>query len=206
MIATPPPTRSAQHGCLFLVQKAALQGFVSEFCLRRNGARRITPGSCAPLAAVLQFAADAKAAHAPAQQIYARQIFGHSRQLRRCAVMEAKELARLGWAWLGFTATSSRTRSIYSRGRSRARRAPATSRRPSHRPSTHPSDCTRRFTVQRVPSTRAGAWPDDRVDSHARLCGAHAEGHADPRALTIPLGAVRQFPSSSSAGVRGRCG
>jgi hypothetical protein len=27
------------------------------------------------------------------------------------------------------------------------------------------------------------------IDSHARLCGAHAEGHADPQALTIPLGA-----------------
>jgi hypothetical protein len=44
----------------------------------------------------LQFAADAKAAHGPAQQIYARQIFGHLRLLQRCAVMEAKELARLG--------------------------------------------------------------------------------------------------------------
>lgn len=46
--------------------------------------------------AVRQFAADAKAAHGPAQQIYARQIFGHLRLLQRCAVMEAKELTRLG--------------------------------------------------------------------------------------------------------------
>jgi hypothetical protein len=48
------------------------------------------------MAAVLQFAADAKGADGPAQQIYARQIFGHLRLLQRCAVMEAKELARLG--------------------------------------------------------------------------------------------------------------
>jgi hypothetical protein len=48
------------------------------------------------MSAVLQFAADAKAAHGPAQQIYARQIFGHLRLLLRCAVMQAKELARLG--------------------------------------------------------------------------------------------------------------
>ena len=48
------------------------------------------------MAAVPQFAADANAAHGPAQQIYARQIFGHLRLLQRCAVMEAKELARLG--------------------------------------------------------------------------------------------------------------
>jgi hypothetical protein len=48
------------------------------------------------MAAVLQFAAEAKAAHGAAQQIYARQIFGHLRLLQRCAVMEVKELAR--WA------------------------------------------------------------------------------------------------------------
>lgn len=47
-------------------------------------------------AAVLQFSADAKAAHGPAQQIYARQILGQLRLLRRCAVMEATELDRLG--------------------------------------------------------------------------------------------------------------
>ncbi|HEX4109716.1 MAG TPA: hypothetical protein VHX88_16375, partial [Solirubrobacteraceae bacterium] len=43
-----------------------------------------------------QFAADARVAHGPAQQIYARQIFGHLRLLQRCAVMQAKELVRLG--------------------------------------------------------------------------------------------------------------
>jgi hypothetical protein len=48
------------------------------------------------MSAVLQFAADAKATHGPAQQIYARQIFGHLRLLQRCAAMQAKELARLG--------------------------------------------------------------------------------------------------------------
>jgi hypothetical protein len=48
------------------------------------------------MAAVLQFAADAKGADGAAQQIYARQIFGHLRLLQRCAVTEAKELARLG--------------------------------------------------------------------------------------------------------------
>jgi hypothetical protein len=46
--------------------------------------------------AVLRFAADAEAAHGPAQQIYARQIFGQLRPLQRCDVMLAKELARLG--------------------------------------------------------------------------------------------------------------
>jgi hypothetical protein len=45
--------------------------------------------------AVLQFAADARAANGPAQQIYARQIFGQLRLVLRCAVMEAKELAQL---------------------------------------------------------------------------------------------------------------
>ena len=45
--------------------------------------------------AVLRFAADARAAHGPAQQIYARQIFGQLRLLHRCALMQAKELARL---------------------------------------------------------------------------------------------------------------
>jgi hypothetical protein len=48
------------------------------------------------MTAVQQFAADARAADGPAQQIYARQIFSHLRLLQRCAVMEAKELARLG--------------------------------------------------------------------------------------------------------------
>jgi hypothetical protein len=48
------------------------------------------------MSAVVQFAADAKAAHGPAQQIYARQIFRHLRLLQRCAVMQAKELVRLG--------------------------------------------------------------------------------------------------------------
>ena len=48
------------------------------------------------MAAVLQFAADAKGAEGPAQQIYARHIFGHLCLLQRCAVMEARELARLG--------------------------------------------------------------------------------------------------------------
>jgi hypothetical protein len=48
------------------------------------------------MSAVLQFAADARAAHGPAQQIYARQILGHLRLLQRCAAMESKELARLG--------------------------------------------------------------------------------------------------------------
>jgi hypothetical protein len=47
--------------------------------------------------AVLRFAADAKAADGPAQQIYARQIFGQLRLLQRCAVMQAEELARLGF-------------------------------------------------------------------------------------------------------------
>jgi hypothetical protein len=48
------------------------------------------------LQAVRQFAADAKAADGPAQQIYARQIFGQLRLLQRCAAMQLKELARLG--------------------------------------------------------------------------------------------------------------
>jgi len=46
--------------------------------------------------AVLLFAADARNASGPAQQIYARQIFGQLRALRRCAEMQAKELVRLG--------------------------------------------------------------------------------------------------------------
>jgi hypothetical protein len=46
--------------------------------------------------AMLRFAADARAAHGPAQQIYARQIFGQLRLLHRCALMQTKELARLG--------------------------------------------------------------------------------------------------------------
>jgi hypothetical protein len=34
-----------QKQAFFFVQEAAQQGFVSEICLRRNGARRITPGT-----------------------------------------------------------------------------------------------------------------------------------------------------------------
>ena len=45
---------------------------------------------------VLLFAADARNASSPAQQIYARQIFGQLRALRRSAEMQAKELVRLG--------------------------------------------------------------------------------------------------------------
>jgi hypothetical protein len=45
--------------------------------------------------AALLFAADAKQASGTAQQIYARQIFGQLRALRRCAEMQARELRRL---------------------------------------------------------------------------------------------------------------
>jgi hypothetical protein len=48
------------------------------------------------MAAVLQFAADARAAHGLAQQIDAWQILGHLRLLQCNAVIEVKELARLG--------------------------------------------------------------------------------------------------------------
>lgn len=48
------------------------------------------------LHAILLFAADANNANGPAQQIYARQIFGQLRALHRCAEMQAKELKRLG--------------------------------------------------------------------------------------------------------------
>jgi hypothetical protein len=48
------------------------------------------------MVAVLQFAADARVARSPPQQIYVRQIFGHLRLLQRCALMQAQELARLG--------------------------------------------------------------------------------------------------------------
>jgi hypothetical protein len=41
------------------------------------------------------FAADAQAASGPAQQIYARQLFGQLRALRRCADMQGKELELL---------------------------------------------------------------------------------------------------------------
>lgn len=41
------------------------------------------------------FAADARRSSGHEQQIYARQIFGQLRTLRRCAEMEAKELERL---------------------------------------------------------------------------------------------------------------
>jgi hypothetical protein len=47
------------------------------------------------LQAVALFAADAKRASGPEQQIYARQIVGHLRALRRCAEMQVKELSRL---------------------------------------------------------------------------------------------------------------
>jgi hypothetical protein len=40
------------------------------------------------------FAADAKKSHGHVQQIYARQLFGHLRLLRRCADMMATELKR----------------------------------------------------------------------------------------------------------------
>jgi hypothetical protein len=50
------------------------------------------------LRAVRLFAADAKKADGPEQQIYARQVFGQLRALRRCAEMQAKELRRLGVA------------------------------------------------------------------------------------------------------------
>jgi hypothetical protein len=46
--------------------------------------------------AVLLFASDARSSSNHAQQIYARQIFGQLRALRRCAEMQTKELARLG--------------------------------------------------------------------------------------------------------------
>jgi hypothetical protein len=48
------------------------------------------------LQAARLFAADAKKAAGPAQQIYARQVFGQLRALRRCADMQGKELRRLG--------------------------------------------------------------------------------------------------------------
>jgi hypothetical protein len=47
------------------------------------------------LQAARLFASDAKNATGPAQQIYARQVFGQLRALRRCAEMQAKELRRL---------------------------------------------------------------------------------------------------------------
>jgi hypothetical protein len=46
--------------------------------------------------AVTLFATDAKRSSGEAQQIYARQIFGQLRALRRCAEMQATELERLG--------------------------------------------------------------------------------------------------------------
>jgi hypothetical protein len=48
------------------------------------------------LQAAALFAADAADAAGPAQQIYARQIFGQLRGLRRCAAMQRTELERLG--------------------------------------------------------------------------------------------------------------
>ena len=45
--------------------------------------------------AVRRFAPDARAAHGLAQQIYARQIFGHLRLLHRCALTKAMELAHV---------------------------------------------------------------------------------------------------------------
>ena len=45
--------------------------------------------------AALLFAADAKNGSGHAQQIYARQLFGQLRALRRCAEMQVKELERL---------------------------------------------------------------------------------------------------------------
>jgi hypothetical protein len=46
--------------------------------------------------AVLLFAGHARDGHGPAQQIFARQIFGQLRALHRCAEMQATELRRLG--------------------------------------------------------------------------------------------------------------
>jgi hypothetical protein len=46
--------------------------------------------------AVQLFASNARSSSNHDQQIYARQIFGQLRALRRCAEMQAKELARLG--------------------------------------------------------------------------------------------------------------
>ncbi len=46
--------------------------------------------------AVRLFAADAHRASGHEQQIYARQIFGQLRALRRCAAMQASELVRIG--------------------------------------------------------------------------------------------------------------
>jgi hypothetical protein len=47
------------------------------------------------LQAIFLFASDAQDATGPAQQIYARQLFGQLRALRRCAAMQARELKRL---------------------------------------------------------------------------------------------------------------
>lgn len=47
------------------------------------------------LQAAALFAADARRSTGTPQQIYARQIFGHLRPLRRCAEMQARELERL---------------------------------------------------------------------------------------------------------------
>ena len=47
------------------------------------------------LQAAVLFADDAKNGSGAAQQIYARQIFGQLRALRRCAEMQARELRRL---------------------------------------------------------------------------------------------------------------
>lgn len=46
--------------------------------------------------ALQQFAADTATSDGPAQQIYARQVFGQLRHLRRCATMLLRELHRLG--------------------------------------------------------------------------------------------------------------
>ena len=46
--------------------------------------------------AVCVFARDAKSGRGEEQQIYARQLFGQFRALRRCADMQARELKRLG--------------------------------------------------------------------------------------------------------------
>jgi hypothetical protein len=104
------------------------------------------------MAAVLQFAADAKAAHAADLRTADLRSSAPVAAPRRDGGQGAGPAVRSRRDVLGRAATI-RPLKCSAKGHSWS---------PSHRPSTRRSVCTRRSTVRRVPSTRVGASPEGR--------------------------------------------
>lgn len=94
-----PSGTLAGHGAVLLCAKrdhaSMANGQEEEWSPARSPYAIAVSQSWWAFQAAVLFAADANNASGPAQQIYARQIFGQLRALRRCAEMQAKELKRL---------------------------------------------------------------------------------------------------------------